>query len=342
MMSRRISEYLNPLMPPAQEAARILSYQIIFDSSPLHYGSSEGFFNTDGDRAPRRTFLSPRAQPQPIHTSTHSYSSHYSHFPSYRPPTSTHPRFVTIAVTRGFSSSGAQQPTHTSSHSLCFPSYPLSTSTYPRFTTGAWRRPIHTSSHSLSSSRLAPHRLQLTLDPSSSQSPKDTQLGFVFGTDEECCDVLLLGVEGISKRHFCVTFDKKRRVVLRDISDYGTRVSYGGQGEAQLRRNFTWILFDNLDDIQVILGPNDNYKIRFKVELELHNDCNDTYCKVKYHDNIDDYILNLGSTDSIYYRVKEIGKGGFAIVNEVLDVSTGLTLAGKLLSVTRVSPSTCP
>src|SRR5205809_121508 len=91
------------------------------------------------------------------------------------------------------------------------------------------------------------HRLRLTFD----QPPKDMQLGFVFGSDR-ASDVLFGNKEiGISGEHFCITFDEQRRIVLKDLSTCGTRVSYDGQGKDQPRStwdkrdSFTWILFDD-------------------------------------------------------------------------------------------------
>jgi len=67
------------------------------------------------------------------------------------------------------------------------------------------------------------HRIQLTF----SERPKDIRWGYSFGTDPQVCDVLLgsRGAKGISGRHFCITFDKQRRVILRDSSVCGEPLS---------------------------------------------------------------------------------------------------------------------
>lgn len=98
--------------------------------------------------------------------------------------------------------------------------------------------------------------LRLTFD----HLPHDMQLGYMFGTDRKACDVLLgrRGQAGISGRHFYITFDDQRRLILRDISKGGTAVSYNNQGATQNRRGFTWILFSGFE-IQVLLAKNRSF-----------------------------------------------------------------------------------
>ncbi|KAI0503089.1 kinase-like domain-containing protein [Xylaria bambusicola] len=77
--------------------------------------------------------------------------------------------------------------------------------------------------------------------------PKSS-VGVVFGTDNETCDVILPQVEGISRRHFALTYkrtipDNHYRLVLRDLgSRGGTAVAYDRQGDSHKRSAFDWIL----------------------------------------------------------------------------------------------------
>lgn len=68
--------------------------------------------------------------------------------------------------------------------------------------------------------------------------------GYSFGTNPH--GDVLLGEKSrkldISHRHFCITFDNRRRLILRDSSRWGTAVSYGSLGKAEVRKHFTWIL----------------------------------------------------------------------------------------------------
>ena len=74
------------------------------------------------------------------------------------------------------------------------------------------------------------HRLQLTFN----KEPKDATKGYSFGTDSRKCDVSLgpPGAYGISRRHFCITFDdtidEETHLVLKDSSTHGMAVSYNG------------------------------------------------------------------------------------------------------------------
>lgn len=54
---------------------------------------------------------------------------------------------------------------------------------------------------------------------------------FMIKTNENCCDIILSKSNNkISRRHCCITFDQKRRLILRDFSINGTIVTYDGQG----------------------------------------------------------------------------------------------------------------
>jgi len=99
----------------------------------------------------------------------------------------------------------------------------------------------------------------------------------VFGTDPKLCDILLGGSKGensISGQRISITFDPQRRIVLHDSSRYGTAVSYDGQGKNQERHKFTWILFDDVEKIEVYLGDN---LLTLEIRLAKHETCKDEY-----------------------------------------------------------------
>ncbi|KUJ14044.1 uncharacterized protein LY89DRAFT_672304 [Mollisia scopiformis] len=83
-----------------------------------------------------------------------------------------------------------------------------------------------------------PPGLQLTFNP----GPKAGQ-GFTIGTDKNRCDIVLpkLLENKIGRRHCVLTFDAKRRLILRDLSTHGTTVTYDDKGREK-RHHFTWIL----------------------------------------------------------------------------------------------------
>lgn len=185
-------------------------------------------------------------------------------------------------------------------------------------------------------------KLQLKFD----LPPKDAQPGFIFGSNPAVNDVILGGRRhGISGRHFNITFDTQRRLVLKATSKASMAVSYGGQGATQARTNFTWILFQGLD-IVVIVQDN----LCFRVVPATHYNC-----EAEYHQRVDLYLkesrnalgpiglLNIQSQETtaaptqphsprelpIYYDDGRIGEGSFGRVSRVFDVSTGMVYASK-------------
>jgi hypothetical protein len=97
-----------------------------------------------------------------------------------------------------------------------------------------------------------------------------------FGTNPNC-NVLLghrgvEGTEGVSGRHFCLTFDAQGRVILRDSSAWGTSVSYNGQVGDEVRDHFSWTL--SLD----VKKWNDN--IVYVNKLASHETCKAEYLRM--------------------------------------------------------------
>ena len=71
--------------------------------------------------------------------------------------------------------------------------------------------------------------LELKLEITFGYSPKVPQRGFMFESILRAYDVLLeIKRNGFSDQYFSITFDKKGRLVLKDTSTYGTRISYSG------------------------------------------------------------------------------------------------------------------
>lgn len=115
-------------------------------------------------------------------------------------------------------------------------------------------------------------KLQLTF----SEEPKVPREGYSFGTNPHG-DVLLgekSRKHNISHRHFCITFDNRRRLILRDSSRWGTAVSYGGLGKAEVRKHFTWILDlekggpDTTKEVAVKIN-----ELSFRIRIPDHADC---------------------------------------------------------------------
>lgn len=201
-------------------------------------------------------------------------------------------------------------------------------------------------------------RFELTFD----KPPKKPRDGFVFGWNSDC-DIQLLdknniqpedrySVQKISRRHFSITFDAQRRVVLRDTSTNGTSVSYDGQAQNEVRSHFTWIIFPNYRSI-IFQIPKAG--VSFRIQLSEHKTC-----EAQYFANIDSVfaerkrsqeseltspvhnlrvrsrttstVLSEAATPRqgpIYLLREVLGQGTFGKVYKVVDVSTGEFYAGK-------------
>lgn len=99
-------------------------------------------------------------------------------------------------------------------------------------------------------------QLVLTFD----KPPRDRRRGFVFGTDNSVCDVVLgefIGANYISGQQFVITWDAQDRLILRDESRRGTAVGFDrqhdGLNDGGHRRNFTWLLLPRFERITVRL-----------------------------------------------------------------------------------------
>lgn len=171
-----------------------------------------------------------------------------------------------------------------------------------------------------------------------------------FGTDPNVCDVLLAPHRGgynISYRHFCITFDHKRRPLLKDASTNGVIVSYDDQAKDERRSHFQWIIFDDFQNIHVEVQMKG---LAFNVHLPKHED--DTPKRI-YEQNVDRFMADapsdigtmgnmrlhgpsvpssavLSSNQTpIYLERYELGRGAFGKVSKMVDVSTGDEYAGK-------------
>jgi len=144
---------------------------------------------------------------------------------------------------------------------------------------------------------------------------------------------------GISGRHFSISFDNQKRLLLRDTSSAGTTVSYNRQCTTQKRSNFTWILFKGIV-IEVEVAE----KLRFELMIANHPNR-----ETAYQERLDRYleesrnalgpinVLSINSQETtaaptqpfspralpIYFKDELLGQGKFGKVYKAFDVSTG-------------------
>ncbi|KAM3515223.1 hypothetical protein MY11210_001116 [Beauveria gryllotalpidicola] len=94
--------------------------------------------------------------------------------------------------------------------------------------------------------------------------------GFLFGTDQ-ICDFRLPRGSRLSGKHLCITFDNKRRLVVRDLgSTNGTAVTYTNQF-LDKRRNFTWIIggIDEIHEEKVVIHMTTTLKFRAFINYDI-------------------------------------------------------------------------
>jgi hypothetical protein len=161
-------------------------------------------------------------------------------------------------------------------------------------------------------------------------------------------------VEKVSQRHFSITFDAQRRVIVRDTSTNRTAVSYDGQAGNELRSYFTWIIFPGYKTIEVSIP---RAGISFEIKLGTHKNRDE-----EFFANVDAVFppsvrmgegglatplqqLVMSSQNrsvassgiatprrgAIFLQHERIGKGAFGRVYRVTDVSTGEDYAGKAI-----------
>ncbi|PQE10726.1 kinase-like domain protein [Rutstroemia sp. NJR-2017a WRK4] len=192
--------------------------------------------------------------------------------------------------------------------------------------------------------------------------------GLVFGTDENFCDIVLPQfLKKISRHHCYLTFDEKRRLILRDISRHGTIVRYDGEG-GEKRQNivtrhekgesqhqcFTWILSgagvpDESKNIVIEIQG-----IKFEIIVSKYNMQSDFYkeivdqflARADANERLPFGALHIRSTNTtatqsgtqtpqvqlqtpVYLRLGVVGSGQFSTVYCVWNVSTGMKYAAK-------------
>lgn len=184
------------------------------------------------------------------------------------------------------------------------------------------------------------------LQLSFNRGPKAGQ-GFMIGTDGNRCDIVLPKLSMISRRHCSLTFDAKRRLILRDFSRHGTTVTYDGKG-GEKRHHFPWILSgENAGEVKEIVIKIQT--IEFKIQVckhethpSLYIDNVNRFLQANADDELTFDALGIQSTSStahqsgaltpqtaIYISHERLGSGHFSVVNRAWDVSTGLVYASK-------------
>jgi hypothetical protein len=167
--------------------------------------------------------------------------------------------------------------------------------------------------------------------------------GFVFGFDENKCDIVLprkykqIGPNLrdrkrlIADRHGCLTFDDQKRLILRDFS-YGTRVIYSGVGKGEKRSNFKWIL-----------GPGVPEKLNETIVIEFHKDLKFQIIVFRheiywgpYVDNVNQFLAEVAANSDLPF-----GELGVQSVGSTTGPSVSHTPGGNALLLKVGPPLGC-
>ncbi|KAH6632482.1 kinase-like domain-containing protein [Chaetomium tenue] len=175
--------------------------------------------------------------------------------------------------------------------------------------------------------------------------------GFVFGCGPDS-DVVLPNNRGVGYHHFSLTFDDKKRLIVKDWGSLnGTQVTYGKQGHG-VRRRFQWILGGHriLFLMQpVIASPQASPPVQLQIIVFLHDIASPAYIE-----RVDRLFQNTPATEDLLSSLdiasrpvterptgahtpdtgpihlrKRLGKGSFAVVVHYWNVSTGEEYALK-------------
>lgn len=193
--------------------------------------------------------------------------------------------------------------------------------------------------------RAAPKKepgLQLTF----SNPPKNPELGYLLGSDEEVCDVYLGSTDkAISACMLCISFNERNDLILRSsnsTSINSTRVTYSINKPQEVERtHFSWVLSPEAKSIHVNVADH----IEFWVVIPKHvtdQAAYQTNCQ-NFKRLADSATRTLDLPDGwslpnatqakaeppFYLRTVKLGSGGFGKVHKAISMPDGRTVAVK-------------
>ena len=186
-----------------------------------------------------------------------------------------------------------------------------------------------------------------------SRPPKNISKGWVFGSDQNVCDVYcgepeMVPFYNIGRQTFSITINKLGYVILKHLRDTNwTQVKYGMQ-KAGERQEFVWFMFPideeiivttaNLLKFSVIVTKPRNQTALYKtLWTKFIKDIEDSMPSIpplsvdSGTTTADTSLLSKRKPRPFYYiRIDRLlGAGSFGLVFHVVDVSTGIEYAGK-------------
>ena len=186
------------------------------------------------------------------------------------------------------------------------------------------------------------HHYQPCLEIRFSDIPRGPH-GVVFGWDPNS-DVVLPALPGVSYHHFTVTFDDRRRPIVKDCNTLiGTEVTYDSQGQGK-RSGFQWIVGGHTvpQEIKKIIIKVNKW-FQFQIVVAHHN-----VTSPEYITGVEQFCQGTATAEDLFHDLnfphrpeterptgshtpgtgdihlqKRIGEGAFGAVTHHWNVSTG-------------------
>ena len=185
------------------------------------------------------------------------------------------------------------------------------------------------------------------------QKPKDYAKGFLLGSNDESCDVVLGRHHTIDPEMVAFTYNKEYELIMNVLTDKHTTVTFNDQEPAS-RQRFSWIFPRGQNMIRVTLGKDGAHQLVFDVILPRY----DQASIVDYHENCEQFfipdfsetliaeVFSAGSTaasfqegvasqqaSQFYLWQEPLGAGTFGEVRKVRRMPDGKVFAAKALKM---------
>lgn len=168
----------------------------------------------------------------------------------------------------------------------------------------------------------------------------------IVGGHSEDADIVLPNWKGVGNFHFVITFDEQNRLILRETSHYGTRLSYSNS-TGEKKSNFTWLLHSPgaISGDRVHLQV--SHRLKFHLVLVDHNvhsqphisrvagfltNTNNISCEPSKFDVKTEAVSETWSppNDAHIHVIKYVNQGAFGAITSVWNASTGYVYALKV------------
>ena len=164
------------------------------------------------------------------------------------------------------------------------------------------------------------------------KKPKDYAKGFLLGSNDKSCDVVL-GHPMIDPEMVAFSFNKNYELIMNVLSDQHITVTFNDQKSAS-RQRFSWIFPRGQNMIRVTLVQQVAHELVFDVILPRY----DPGSIATYHENCKPFIIpGVGVPSqqaSAFFLGKEpLGQGSFGVVRKVQRMPDGKIFAAKALNM---------